>query len=110
MFKPALHVCGNSDSCWFEVSAALKHGNKSCTFNLRLPLCARKAMPLPAAPSGRGIAHVDYDCPVARRAFADVTLHCFYPPFSYSLGVFAEPAFRPRGRYRAVSEAKPKRL
>src|SRR5215472_11011760 len=57
-------------------------------------------MPLPAPPTGCGIAEVDYDCPVARRSFTDVTLHEFSPHNDFSIGpaVSVGPALRHAGR------------
>jgi hypothetical protein len=69
------HELGNSHFRSLNVTALAKSGDQLGLFNLGLTLGAFEAVPLAFALTGLRIAHVDHDCPMAGRAFADVALH-----------------------------------
>src|SRR5262245_24935128 len=79
VLDPAFEEGRNSHPGGFDGGAFLQLSNQAGAFDLRLPLGAPEAVPTLLALTALRIAHVDDDCPMAGRTFADVAFHFFSP-------------------------------
>jgi len=75
MFEPLRHEACNRQLVRRDARSIFHIGDEARAFGLRLPVGAGEAMLTPSTLSRFDIAHVENDCPMPRRAFADVTFH-----------------------------------
>src|SRR6516164_4767830 len=78
------HEIGHRGLARFDVVAPAGGGDKLSAFDLRLALRAGEAVPFALALARDWIAHVEDDCIMTGRAFANVPLH-FSSPSSFGL-------------------------
>src|SRR3954467_6399972 len=75
MVQPTGEERGDREPGGLDRRAVLDLTDQAGGFDLCLSLRALERMPAPLAHAGFGISRVDHDCPMTRRAFADVALH-----------------------------------
>jgi hypothetical protein len=77
VFEPTLQELRNGLLGGLEIGAAAHLGDKARALCLRLAFGAFEGVPLALARAGSGVAKIEDDGPMARRALANVALHCF---------------------------------
>jgi hypothetical protein len=65
MSEPTLEELQERDFGRLDIAPVADAGDQSRTFDLRLPLGAFEAVPLPAALPGGGVALIKDDCPMS---------------------------------------------
>lgn len=82
MLEPLVKKLRNRGLAWPYIATPLQFGNLAGAFGLGFPLGSPERVPLALAFAGFGVAKIEDDGPVARRAFADVALTAAYGPNS----------------------------
>src|ERR1700679_2057192 len=102
MIKPAFQKLRKGGLTRLKVCPALHFGYQASALDLRLPLGAREAMPLPTPLASRGIVQIEDDGPMARRSFAEMTPH-----FRFSSSTrFGPRLIQSRTRSRLISSGE----
>src|SRR4029077_1136607 len=79
VFKPALQEFGNGGARRFDVGAPCQFGDQASAFDLCLPFSAFECVPPTFAFERFWVSHVENNCPMPGRSFANVAFHYFAP-------------------------------